>query len=181
MVQEIRYNTPIYLNSQNLNNQTSKNIYKNLLNSQNISIPLGFSIWLKKINIKFYSEIEKSLTFVFKNMKENKFKVYKWKLIHYILSCKELLFKWHITTNYLCNNCQITEKYAHFFECKRLETFWRIIKNLFSKLKLGEHILNLKNLVTGYKIKEEYDDINYLLTILHIKKLLNFKSKERNM
>jgi hypothetical protein len=85
------FNTPIYLSSQNLNNQTSKNIYKNLLNSQNISIPLGFSIWLKKINIKFYSEIEKSLTFVFKNMKENKFKVYKWKLIHYILPCKELL------------------------------------------------------------------------------------------
>ena len=71
------FNIPIYLNSQNLNNQTSKNIYKNLLNSQNISIPLGFSIWLKKINIKLYSEIEKSLTFVFKNMKENKFKVYK--------------------------------------------------------------------------------------------------------
>jgi len=150
------FNTPIYLNSQNLNNQTSKNIYKNLLNSQNISIPLGFSIWLKKINIKFYSEIEKSLTFVFKNMKENKFKVYKWKLIHYILPCKELLFKWHITTNNLCNNCQIIENYEHFFfECKRLETFWRIIKNLFSKLKLGEHILTLKNLVTGYKIKEE--------------------------
>jgi hypothetical protein len=144
------FNTPIYLNSQNLNNQTSKNVYKNLLNSQNISIPLGFSIWLKKINIKFYSEIEKSLTFVFKNMKENKFKVYKWKLIHYILPCKELLFKWHITTNNLCNNCQITENYEHFsFECKRLETFWRIIKNLFSKLKLGEHILTLKNLVTG--------------------------------
>jgi hypothetical protein len=34
-------------------------------------------------------------------MKENKFKVYKWKLIHYILPCKELLFKWHITTNNL--------------------------------------------------------------------------------
>ena len=97
------FNTPIiYLNSQNLNNQPSTNIYKNLLNSQNISIPLGFSIWLKKINIKFYSEIEKSLTFVFKNMKENKFKVYKWKLIHYILPCKELLFKWHITALITC-------------------------------------------------------------------------------
>ena len=94
----------------------------------------------KKINIKFYSEIEKSLTFVFKNMKKNKFKVYKWKLIHYILQCKELLFKWHITTNNLCNKCQITENYEHFFKCKRLEAFWRIIKNLFSKLKLGEHI-----------------------------------------
>ena len=100
-------------------------------------------------------------------MKENKFKVYKWKLIHYILPSKELLFKWHITTNKLCNNCQFTEHYEHFFfECKRLEVFWRIIKNLFSKLKLGEHILTLKNLVTGYKIKEEYDDINYLLTLI---------------
>jgi len=26
-------------------------------------------------------------------MKETKIKVYKWKLIHYILPCKELLFK----------------------------------------------------------------------------------------
>jgi hypothetical protein len=33
------FNTPIYLNSQNLNNQISKNIYKNLLNSHNVSIP----------------------------------------------------------------------------------------------------------------------------------------------
>ena len=70
------FNTPIYLKSQNLNNQTSKNIYKNLLNSQNISIPLGFSIWLKKINIKFYSEIEKRLTFVSSNIKENKFRCF---------------------------------------------------------------------------------------------------------
>jgi hypothetical protein len=41
-------NTPIYLSSQNVINQTIKNIYKNLLNSQNISILLGFSIWLNK-------------------------------------------------------------------------------------------------------------------------------------
>ena len=27
-------------------------------------------------------------------------------------------------------------------------------------------MLTLKNLVTGYKIKEEYDDVNYLLTII---------------
>ena len=47
-----------------------------------------------------------------------------------------------------------------------MEALWRIIKNLFSKHKLGVHILTLKNLVTGYKIKEEYDDINYLLTMI---------------
>ena len=100
-------------------------------------------------------------------MKENKFKVYKWKLIHYILPCKELLFKLHITTNKLCNNCQITENDEHFFfECKRLEKFWRIRKKLVLKLKLGEHILSSQNLVTGYKIKEEYDDINYLFAII---------------
>jgi hypothetical protein len=36
------------------------------------------------------------------------------RFFHYILPCKELLFKWHITTNNLCNNCQITENYEHF-------------------------------------------------------------------
>jgi hypothetical protein len=122
---------------------------------------------VEKINIILYSEIEKSLTFVYKNTKENKFKVYKWKLIHYILPCKELLFKLHITTNNLCNNCQITENDEHFFfECKRLERFWRIRKKLVLKLKLGEHILTLQTLVTGYKIKEEYDDINDLFAII---------------
>ena len=41
------------------------------------------------------------------------------------------------------------------------------MKNLFEKIKLGNHILTLKNLVLGYKINEkEYYDINYLLTII---------------
>jgi hypothetical protein len=39
-------------------------------------------------------------------------------------------------------------------------------KILFLKLKLGEHIIILQNLVTWYKIKVEYDDINHLLTII---------------
>jgi hypothetical protein len=39
-------------------------------------------------------------------------------------------------------------------------------KNLLLKLQLGEHILTLQNLVTGYKVIVEYDDINYLLTII---------------
>jgi hypothetical protein len=67
-------------------------------------------------------------------MKENKCKVYKWKLIHYILPCKEVLFKWHIATNNLCNNCQIVENDERFFfEYKRLETFWRIRKQFTFK------------------------------------------------
>jgi hypothetical protein len=65
-------------------------------------------------------------------MKENKFKVYKWKLIHYILPCKELLFKWHITTNNLCNNCQITEnKFKYIGVLKKLTFTFVIIDSSF--------------------------------------------------
>ena len=37
---------------------------------------------------------------------------------------------------------------------------------MFLKLKLGEHIIILQNLVTGYIIKVEYNDTNHLLTII---------------
>jgi hypothetical protein len=87
-------------------------------------------------------------------MKENKFKVYKWKLIHYILPGKELLFKWHITTNNLCNNCQITENCEHFFfECKRLETFWRIIKKPVFKTYIRWTYSNLEKF--NYRVQNK--------------------------
>ena len=41
------------------------------------------------------------------------------------------------------------------------------VKILLEKLRIGIHILSLKNLVFGYKIEDEYyNSINYFLTIL---------------
>jgi hypothetical protein len=72
------------------------NIIALLIQFSNIS---DFRLYLMNLFPNIICFLTKRLTFVFKDMKKNKFKVYKWKLIHYILQCKELLFKWYITTN----------------------------------------------------------------------------------
>ena len=59
----------------------------------------------------------------------------KWKLLHYILPCKELLFKWKIVTSPMCNVCNTVEDYEHYFTgCKYYESFRNKIELLLEKL-----------------------------------------------
>jgi hypothetical protein len=62
----------------------------------------------------------------------------------------------------------IIDDYEHYFiSCKSLNSFWNDVKILLEKLRIGIHILSLKNLVFGYKIEDKYyNSINYFLTIL---------------
>jgi hypothetical protein len=44
-------------------------------------------------------------------------------------------------------------------------SFWNNVNILLEKLRIGIHILSLKNLVFGYKIEDKsYNSINYFLT-----------------
>jgi hypothetical protein len=36
------------------------------------------------------------LLFTFHHPKENKLKIFRWKLLHFILPCKQLLYQWKI-------------------------------------------------------------------------------------
>ena len=50
-----------------------------------------------------------------------------------------------------------------------MNTILFLVKILLEKLRIGIHILSLKNLVFGYKIEDKYmyyNSINYFLTIL---------------
>ena len=46
---------------------------------------------------------------------ENKLKMFRWKLFHFIIPNKVLLFKWKIVGNSLCNFCKLDEDYSHYF------------------------------------------------------------------
>ena len=108
------------------------------------------------------------LKFTFHHLKENKLNIFRWKLLHFILPFKQLLYQWKIESTPLCDTCHIVDDYEHYFiTCKSLDTFWNDVKIIIEKLRIGIHILSLKNVVFGYKIEDKsYNSINYFLTIL---------------
>ena len=128
--------------------------------------PTGFMKWRQKLGNTIC--IKDMLKFTFHHLKENKLKIFRWKLLHFILPCKQLLYQWKIENTPLCDTCHIIDDYEHYFiSCKSLDSFWNDVKILLEKLRIGIHILSLKNLVFGYKIEDEYyNSINYFLTIL---------------
>ena len=67
--------------------------------------------------------ITQILFFTFNYLELNKLKIFKWKLIHFILPCKELLKQWRIVNNSDCLVCKEKENYKHFY-------FVNITKNI---------------------------------------------------
>jgi hypothetical protein len=100
-------------------------------------------------------------------LEENKPKIFRWKLIQYIIPTKKILFQWKIVYNNRCNFCGNEEDYLHFFiTCSFFKTFWEKIYNLFKSNNI-EFTLNLKHLIFGYKIIDNnYYGVNYFITIL---------------
>ena len=56
------------------------------------------------IYIKSYQNVKQ---YVILYLKENKLKVFRWKLLHLIVPTKKLLLKWEVMKNSLCNLCNI--------------------------------------------------------------------------
>ena len=113
-------------------------------------------------------KFKSTLNFIFNYLENNKFKMFKWKLLHFILPCNELLVQWKVLENNSCNFCKEIDNYKHFFiTCPYNNTYWQEIYKLLLYLKIDRHILRLENLITGYKIADvKYFDINTLITVI---------------
>jgi hypothetical protein len=59
--------------------------------------------------------IKDMLKFTFHHLKENKLKIFRWKLLDFILPCKQLLYQWKIENTPLCDTCHIIDDYEHYF------------------------------------------------------------------
>ena len=102
------------------------------------------------------------------NVIDNRVKQFRYKLIHKIIPSKELRFIWKISSNPLCNVCNVTESYSHLFiECKEIQNFWDQIITLLNKCGLTNNIQSLKNIVIGYKVNDpNYSRINELFSLI---------------
>ena len=106
-------------------------------------------------------------SFTFHYLEENKLKIFRWKLLQYIIPTKKLLMKWRIAINIQCNFCGQDEDYLHYFiYCPYLKEFWVKIQQILKKSNI-ENVVTLKHIVFGYKIfDKDYFDFNYFSTIL---------------
>ena len=98
-------------------------------------------------------------SFIFHYLEENKLKIFRWKLLQYIIPTKKLLMKWRIAINSQCNFCGQDEDYLHYFmSCPYLKEFWVKIQQILKKSNI-ENFVTLKHIVFGYKIfdKDYFD------------------------
>jgi hypothetical protein len=106
-------------------------------------------------------------SFIFHYLEENKLKIFRWKLLQYIIPTKKLLMKWRIAINSQCNFCGQDEDYLHYFmSCPYLKELWVEIQQILKKSN-KKIFVTLKHIVFGYKIfDKDYFDFNHFLTIL---------------
>ena len=124
---------------------------------------------LKKDRMHTLTCITQTLFFTFNYLELNKLKIFKWKLIHFILPCTELLKQWRIVNNSDCLVCKEKENYKHLYlaDCKYNKKYWQEVKKMTTNLYIGDHVFNLESLVFGYKIYDQaYFDLNLLITLI---------------
>ena len=96
--------------------------------------------WVEHLNLPSHSEFW-VYTSLLTDLQSNKLKEYRFKLINAALPCKQLLFKWKLIDNPLCEICKITENYNHLFiECPAVQQVWK------------HAILSLKNAVSHTRL-----------------------------
>ena len=89
-------------------------------------------------------------SFIFHYLEENKLKIFRWKLLQYIIATMKLLMKWRIAINSQCSFCCQDEDYLHcFMSCPYLKEFWVKIQQILKKSNI-ENVVTLKHIVFGY-------------------------------
>jgi hypothetical protein len=77
--------------------------------------PIGIHFWTTYLDIQDFQNIIDLYELIFKILIENKLKIFRWKLLQFIIPTKSHLFKWKISTDSLCNVCiKVEEDYVHF-------------------------------------------------------------------
>ena len=99
------------INMDKLVNKDFNNVIKNTVFVK----PIGIHFWTTYLDIQDFQNITDLHGFIFKILLENKLKIFRWKLLQFIISTKSHLFKWKISTDSVSNVCKVEEDYEHFF------------------------------------------------------------------
>jgi hypothetical protein len=157
-------------------------LYNSLLFSK-IECSIGVDKWVKVLDIQEKPSMKILYKFICSYLEENKLKIFRWKIMQYIIPTNKLLFQWKIVNNNRCNFCGNEEDYLHYFiTCSFFKTFREKIYNLFKSNNLEFTLLKLKHLILGYKISDNnYYGVNYFITILGFPIYKSYYLSEQNV
>ena len=148
-----------------LNRISNKLVYQELINEQ-YEEPANLRFWTREYNTSRQT-LTHTFHFIFRELEDNKMKMFRWKLLYKILPNRELLYKWKLADSPRCMVCNEIENYEHYFKCRYFENFIQFTKDVFQTLGITKNIFQLNNIAIGYKIHDRhYNTINYLISCM---------------
>ena len=89
---------------------------------------------------------------------------FNYKLLHNILPCGKVLYKWKKVQNDKCDHCGLQESAEHMlFSCNRIRNIWKLVSDVL-KVNIG-----WKQIICGYPNHRDNPKIcaiNYIITII---------------
>ena len=89
----------------NIDKLINKDLY-NIIKNKVFVNPIGIHFWTTYLEIQDFQNKTDLYEFIFKKILENKLKIFRWKLLQFIIPNKSHLLKWKISTDSLCNVCK---------------------------------------------------------------------------
>ena len=103
-----------------------------------------------KLNLKSHEGINPFLTARIVNYSTN-LRIFKFRLLHMDIFCKERMFKFKMTNNDSCDNCGSKETVRHvLWDCNRAKEVWNNLNEILSEIHF-EHEIKFEHLFIGFK------------------------------
>ena len=100
----------------NIDTLVNKDFY-NIIKNRFLVKPIGTHFSTTYLEIQDFENKTDLYGFISKILLDSKLKIFRWKLLQFIIPAKSHLFKWKISTDSLCNVCKVEEEYDHFCLC----------------------------------------------------------------
>ena len=114
--------------------------------------------------------------FRLKSIKDIRLKNFNFKFLYNIVPVKSNLFKWKLSNDDLCPECNIKEDILHdFLLCERVKAFWKWLGNIIKKLKADYATFNIDSAVMIYGFNIENKTFKLLNFIVNCAMFVIYK------
>lgn len=142
-----------------------KALYTEIINGMR-SQPTAKKKWEATVNIPSNDEWKDHYTRAFRTTRETKYQSFQCRLLHRVITCNHLLFRWKMREDGLCDVCDREDTIEHFFyNCPSSRNFWSQVKTwVLGAIQVSLAGLTIKEFLLGVpSVFPQAHIVNYLL------------------